>query len=107
MVGFRTCASVYDPSRAHAEDPLAWPGKASRADLEGLPPHVISVNELDPLRDEGLDYAQKLAEASVPVNVRMVDGTPHAGDLNTRHIPGAEHFEEAWQDQLWSFAESV
>ena len=29
-------------------------------DLNGLPPHVISVNELDPLRDEGLLYYKKL-----------------------------------------------
>lgn len=35
-------------------DPLAWPYHTTVDDLAGLPPHVISVNELDPLRDEGL-----------------------------------------------------
>ena len=34
-------------------------------DLAGLPPHVISVNQLDPLRDEGLVYFRKLLDAGV------------------------------------------
>ncbi len=41
---------------------MAWPLHASRDDLAGLPPHVISVNQLDPLRDEGLAYARKLLD---------------------------------------------
>eukprot|EP01050_Picozoa_sp_SAG11_P008440 SAG11_NODE_744_length_7406_cov_2.773231_4_plen_315_part_00 len=36
-----------------ATNPLAWPLYAGPADLAGLPPAVISVNECDPLRDEG------------------------------------------------------
>src|SRR5262249_57420081 len=47
-------AKVYDPEGKHKSDPLAWPLHASPDDLAGLPPHVISVNQLDPLRDEGL-----------------------------------------------------
>ena len=73
-------ALMYDPSRESAADPLAWPYHASADDLAGLPPHVISVNELDPLRDEGLAYYRKLAAAGVPVVARTVNGTCHAGD---------------------------
>jgi acetyl esterase/lipase len=47
-------AEVYGPGGGHDTDPLAWPYHATVDDLRGLPPHVISVNELDPLRDEGL-----------------------------------------------------
>ena len=72
-------ASVYDGNES--TNPLAWPYHASATDLEGLPPHVISVNELDPLRDEGLVYARKLVAAGVSAVSRTVNGTTHAGDL--------------------------
>ena len=73
-------AKTYDPDGAHASDPMAWPYFASVEDLTGMPPHVISVNQLDPLRDEGLAYYQKLARAGVSVVSRTVNGTCHAGD---------------------------
>ena len=71
---------VYDPTGANATNPLAWPYHASASDLRGLPPHVISVNELDPLRDEGLVYFRKLLDAGVSAVSRTVNGTCHAGD---------------------------
>jgi acetyl esterase/lipase len=74
-------ARVYDPDGDHVGDPLAWPYHAPLDELAGLPPHVISVNQLDPLRDEGLAYYRRLAEAGVPVMCRTVNGTCHVGDL--------------------------
>ena len=41
---------------------------------------MISVNQLDPLRDEGLAYYVKLAAAGVSAVSRTVNGTCHAGD---------------------------
>jgi acetyl esterase len=74
-------ASVYDPEKKNATNPLCWPYWATHEDLHGLPPHVISVNELDPLRDEGLRYYQKLLAAGVRGYSRTVNGTCHAGDV--------------------------
>jgi acetyl esterase/lipase len=73
-------ARVYDPTGANATNPLAWPYHATADDLRGLPPHVISVNELDPLRDEGLAYFHKLLRAGVSAIGRTINGTCHGGD---------------------------
>lgn len=73
-------ARPYDPDGSHATDPLAWPLHATAEDLELLPPAVISVNELDPLRDEGLEFYRQLLAAGVPAVSRTVNGTCHAGD---------------------------
>ena len=75
------CASAYDPAHENDHNPLCWPYFAETQDLHGLPPHVISVNELDPLRDEGLKYYQMLMAAGVSVYSRTVNGTCHAGDM--------------------------
>lgn len=76
-----TNGSIYDPDNQHATDPACWAGNATEADLEGMPPHVISVNELDPLRDEGLSYYRRLLRAGVPAVGRIIAGTCHAGDM--------------------------
>ncbi|MEM7340616.1 MAG: alpha/beta hydrolase [Actinomycetota bacterium] len=74
-------AHVYDPSSETSTNPLAWPYHATVDDLRGLPPHVISVNELDPLRDEGLAYLRRLLAAGVVATGRTVNATCHAGDV--------------------------
>ena len=74
-------AIAYDPAHENDHNPLCWPYFAETQDLHGLPPHVISVNELDPLRDEGLKYYQMLMAAGVSVYSRTVNGTCHAGDM--------------------------
>lgn len=98
-------AKIYDPSGENATNPLAWPYHAEVLDLEGLPPHVISVNELDPLRDEGLAYYRKLVRAGVPTVGRTVNGTCHAADLlMIRAMP--EVYAASVAD-LKAFAESL
>ena len=88
-----TLAAVYDPQGEHASNPLAWPLAAAAEDLTGLPPHVISVNELDPLRDEGLEFYRKLSAAGVSAMARTVHGTPHAGDLSFPDLAPDLYFE--------------
>ena len=78
---FEVFCAVYDPSGAHREDPLCWPLCAGSDDLRGLPPHIVSLNELDPLRDEGLAYYRKLLHSGVSAVGRVVPGTCHAADV--------------------------
>jgi acetyl esterase len=47
------------------------------ADLAGLPPAFVAVAGYDPLRDEGLAYAERLAQAGVGAEARCYDGVAH------------------------------
>lgn len=60
-------------------NPLVNPWFAE--DLSALPSHVISVNELDPLRDEGVMYYRRLQDQGNSCRLRIVRGTPHATDM--------------------------
>lgn len=62
-----------DPSEA--ADPRASPLRAN--DLAGLPPALVVVAGFDPLRDEVLEYAERLDGAGVEVEVQRVLGLPH------------------------------
>lgn len=53
---------------------------ARAADLTGLAPAFISCSELDPLRDEAVDYALRLMWAGVPTELHVVPGTCHGFD---------------------------
>ena len=82
-------AKLYDPDGENSKNPLAWPYHASVEELAGLPPHVISLNELDPLRDEGFLFHQKLLKAGGSSVCRTLNGTCHAADiLFIKNIPG-------------------
>jgi acetyl esterase len=77
----------YSITAYDATDPQAWPGFATNDDLRGLPRLVISVNECDPLRDEGVCFYRRCLEAGVDASCRMVMGTTHAADMQWDTIP--------------------
>jgi acetyl esterase/lipase len=82
--------AVYDPTGENAENPLCWPYFATADDVAGLPPHVVAVNELDPLRDEGMAYFRTLLRAGVPAVGRVNLGITHAAELIFRQaVPDA------------------
>jgi acetyl esterase/lipase len=96
---------VYDPNLENSANPLAWPYQATTDELVGLPPHVISVNELDPLRDEGLEFYRKLQASGVSATGRVVLGTNHAGDVGFADVAPDLYFETL--NSLVAFAHRV
>ena len=42
---------------------------------------MISVNECDPLRDEGIEFYRLLLRAGVPARCRQVMGTMHGTEI--------------------------
>ena len=60
---------------------LARPGFASEDQVKGLVPVMISVNECDPLRDEGINFYRLLLRAGVSARCRQVMGTIYATEI--------------------------
>ncbi|KAK5270511.1 hypothetical protein LTR99_004953 [Exophiala xenobiotica] len=65
---------VVIPSPTAGKNPKASP---LLGDVKGLPRHLVFVAGQDPLRDEGLKYAQNLEEAGVEVKLHTYPGVPH------------------------------
>jgi acetyl esterase len=74
-------AMAYGIGELEARNPLAWPGFCSEDDVRGLPPTVISVNECDPLRDEGIAFYRLLLRAGVAARCRQAMGTIHGTEI--------------------------
>ncbi|WKA30003.1 flavin-containing monooxygenase [Bradyrhizobium roseum] len=62
-------------SPADRTDPRASP---LRGNLANLPPAFVATCEFDPLRDEGIEYAEAMAAAGVPVEQLQARGHIHS-----------------------------
>jgi acetyl esterase/lipase len=74
--------------------PYAAPARAK--DLSNLPAAYISTMEFDPLRDEGIDYALRMLQAGVQVELHSYPGTFHGSAL----LPTAEVSRRASADSM-------
>lgn len=93
-------AKVYDPAKDNEQNPLAWPWYGTQGDFVGFPPTVLTVDELDPLRDEGISVARKMAEAGVRISTRINLGMMHSAvlwqsllaELNSAYLEDIKNF---------------
>ncbi|MHA6533692.1 alpha/beta hydrolase [Paenibacillus sp. BAC0078] len=65
--------------------PYAAPARAT--DLSGLPPTYTCVGDLDPFRDETIDYVLRLTQAGVPTEFHLYPGCFHGFE---EYFPSAE-----------------
>jgi acetyl esterase len=72
-------------------DPYSSPLQVE--DLSGLPPTLIQVAEHDPLRDMGLAYGRRLADAGVPTVTWLGEGHVHASGGLTAVVPAAREWQ--------------
>jgi len=86
-------AGMYVTDPAALTSPLIAPARA--ADLSGLPPALVLTMGVDPLRDEGEDYARALAAAGVPAESRRFEGLIHTTLSMSGPIPRAAEIQEA------------
>ena len=84
-------AMSYGIEAFRARNPLAWPGFATADDIKGFPPTIISVNECDPLRDEGIGFYRLLLHNGVSTRCRQVMGTIHGTEIFPIACPDISH----------------
>ena len=92
----------YLPPGWHLEDRYLLPMAAE--DLSGLPPTLIMTAEFDPLRDEGIAYAEKLAGAGVSVEHLHVEDQMHGFLLLDRGVARAGELIDSLADALAAHA---
>jgi acetyl esterase len=86
----------YLPDGADPRDPVLSP---LFGDLAGLPPALVQTADLDPLRDDGLRYAEALRAAGVAARATNYVGLPHGFASFPGVVPtGAQHRAELVQE---------
>ncbi|KAK1756539.1 Alpha/Beta hydrolase protein [Echria macrotheca] len=84
------------------------PGLARPEQVRGLPPTVFGIAGRDPLRDEGLLYAKKLADAGVATDVHMFSGLPHAFRQYGDKLSESKRWDRVIEEGiLWTLSEPV
>ena len=87
--------------RADRTDPKASPLRATN--LAGLPPTMIITGEFDPLRDEGIAYANALRAAGVAVRHSAARGHIHTSVSAVDMLPSGAPVRAAMAEALRSF----
>jgi len=77
-------------SEGHAASPGDYRSEPLNFPQEGMPPSLVTTASLDPLRDQGQAYVEKLKQAGVRVEHISADGNIH-GHINIRQaIPSVQ-----------------
>ncbi len=86
------------PAGSAQVPPGAVPARV--ADLSGLPPAFIGVGSIDLFHDEDVEYAWRLRDAGVPVELNVVPGAFHGFDNLVSEAGCSKRFVGAWVTML-------
>jgi acetyl esterase/lipase len=75
-------------------DVPCYAAPARAPDLGGLPPAYVCAMELDPLRDEAIDYASRLLQMGVPTELHVFPGTFHGSSFVRQAAVSRRGYEE-------------
>ncbi|MCJ1353159.1 MAG: hypothetical protein MMC33_003144 [Icmadophila ericetorum] len=67
-------ADMYVPDKAHGDN---WRASPLRADLKKLPPTYVFVAGQDPVRDEGIAFAEAAEKVGARIKMHVYQGVPH------------------------------
>jgi len=74
-------------TEAYAKNPYCSPVSATTDELKNLPPAIVITAEIDSLRDEGEDYAEKLVKAGVETTAKRFYGVRHGFTISHPELP--------------------
>ncbi|KAF4461439.1 ab hydrolase superfamily [Fusarium albosuccineum] len=88
-----------------AKDTKLNPGNATPEQVQGMPPTVLGIVGLDPLRDEALLYAKMLTEAGVPTDVNLFVGLPHGFRSYEEKLSASARWDRVIEDGIcWALS---
>lgn len=92
------CWNAYAGTHRERLSPYAAPARA--ANLTGLPPAFVHVVEHDPLRDEGIAYANRLVQSGVPAELHLSPGVYHNFESVIPNSAPAQRARALWISSL-------
>ncbi|SCO01870.1 related to lipase/esterase [Fusarium fujikuroi] len=102
---FTSLLKIEDPD---VNDLKMNPGNASPERVTGMPPTVLGVVGLDPLRDEALLYGKMLAEAGVPTDIHLFLGLPHGFRSHEEKLSAFNRWDKVIEDGVgWILSEPL
>ena len=78
---------------AAVTDPWFNVGLVDSKELKGMPKSAVLITGQDALRDEGLEFAERLKNQGVPTKVHIFPGLPH-GFRRFKALPSVKRWEE-------------
>lgn len=91
---------MYLGEHAASDDISPYAAPARATDLSGLPPAYTCVGQLDPFRDETIEYAARLAQAGVDVELHVVPGGYHAFEHVVPEAEISQRLKKGYVDAL-------